>query len=270
VINLKGGVGKSTISTLLSRYAFTDLKKDVLAIDIDPQANLSQALMHADYSNFLNEHRPSIVEIFNGYQPPSGGHNSPRALTNVVETIAQIDSNSLQLIPSRFDFSDNLTRALRPDSRVLAKHLASNFTHKDIIIIDCAPTESVLTEAAYHASSLVLIPVKPEYFATIGFTLLNTSLEHFRMRNPAHQIDVSGIVINNAFYDGGNKGGPEKKRAMREIESESIKNGWRTFDNEIPFSRGFPKKMRGDHSYSGNAVTFHRFAREFFASIGLQ
>ena len=44
VINLKGGVGKSTIAALLARRAYSQKGKNVLAIDIDPQANLSQAL----------------------------------------------------------------------------------------------------------------------------------------------------------------------------------------------------------------------------------
>ena len=42
VINLKGGVGKSTISALLARRAYNSRGLDVLAIDLDPQANLSQ------------------------------------------------------------------------------------------------------------------------------------------------------------------------------------------------------------------------------------
>lgn len=269
VINLKGGVGKSTISALLSRYALLTRQKDVLSIDLDPQANLSQALMHANYNDFLIEKRPSIVEIFNGYQPPAAGGSGPKPLSGGVELIAQVGANSLQLIPSRFDFSDNLTESLRPDPKVLARYLATNFQNKDVIIIDCAPTESVLTRAAYHASGLVLVPVKPEYFATIGFPLLQESLVSFRKSNRGHQIDVSGIVVNNAFYDGGNNGGPEKLRALADIRAEAAKNGWPVFKTEIPFSRGFPKIMRGDHSYSGNATMFPRFAKEFFDTIGL-
>ncbi|MGO6783313.1 ParA family protein [Rhizobium ruizarguesonis] len=268
VINLKGGVGKSTISALLSRYALTNRNADVLAIDLDPQANLSQALMHANYNAFLKQQRPSIVEIFNGYQPPVGG-SGPKPLSNAVELIGQIGANTLQLIPSRFDFSDNLTEALRPDPKILARHIAANFQHKDLVIIDCAPTESILTRAAYHASGLVLVPVKPEYFATIGFPLLQESLETFRKANRGNKIDVAGIVINNAFYDGGNNGGPEKIRAMADIRAEAAKNNWPIFKTEIPFSRGFPKIMRGDHSYSGNATMFPYFAKEFFKSIGL-
>ena len=69
VINMKGGVGKTTIAALLAEYASADLGLEVLAVDLDPQANLSQALMR-DYQEFLDEKRPSIVELFAGYSPP--------------------------------------------------------------------------------------------------------------------------------------------------------------------------------------------------------
>lgn len=271
IINLKGGVGKSTISALLARRAYTQRNLDVLAIDLDPQANLSQALMHSDYTNFLKQRRPSIVEIFNGYRPPTSRAVSPGPLSpmDAVETIGQAQDRSLQLIPSRFDFSDNLIGAVRPDPRVLARFLTDNFRHKDLIIIDCAPTESILTLAAYHSCGLVLVPVKPEYFATIGFPLLQESLANFRNQNRGHRISVCGVVINNAFYHGGNDGGPEKARALVEINAEATKNGWPIYDNEIPHSRGFPKIMRGDNSYPGNAARFDNFANEFFQSIGL-
>jgi chromosome partitioning protein len=227
VINLKGGVGKSTISALLSRRAYTYRNLDVLAIDLDPQANLSQALMHGEYGKFLTQQRPSIVELFNGYIPPMANVSSTNQIPQnaAFETILRRGTRSLQLIPSRFDFSDNLLGALRPDPKTLARYLGSNFRHKDLIIIDCSPTESVLTTAAYSASGFVLVPVKPEYFATIGFPLLQQSLINFRNANREHHISVVGVVINNAFYDGGNCGGPEKQKAMAEIRTESAKNG---------------------------------------------
>lgn len=270
VINLKGGVGKSTISALLARDAFWIRRKDVLAIDLDPQANLSQALMGSSYADFLKKQRPSIVEVFNGFYPASPtGSGAPLPLNAGIELINQLSTNTLQLIPSRFDFSDNLTNAVRPDPRVLARFLAGNFQHKDLIIIDCAPTESILTHAAYHASGLVLVPVKPEFFATIGFPLLHESLGSFRRQNRGHKIDVVGVVINNAFYNGGNNGGPEKARALAEIKAEAKSNKWHVFKTEIPFSRGFPKIMRGDYRHPGNADRFSRFSAEFFDSIAL-
>src|SRR5690606_12222 len=115
----------------------------------------------------------------------------------------------------------------------------------------CSPTESILTHAAYHASGKVLVPVKPEFFATIGFPLLQESLLKFQRANRGSSISVAGVVINNPFYDGGNNGGPEKARSLRDIRKDAKKNGWKVFKNEIPFSRGFPKMMRGDYNYLG-------------------
>jgi chromosome partitioning protein len=65
VINLKGGVGKSTISALLARRGYTTRNLDVLAIDLDPQANLSQGLMNNAYKAFLLI-RPIIYETISG------------------------------------------------------------------------------------------------------------------------------------------------------------------------------------------------------------
>src|SRR4051812_48926307 len=48
------------------------------------------------------------------------------------------------------------------------------------------------------------------------------------------------------YHYSGNRGGPEKRRSMEDIREEARKNSWHIFGNEIPFSRGFPKIMRGD------------------------
>ena len=285
VINLKGGVGKTTIAALLGRHAVTDLGLNVLAIDLDPQANLSQAYMRATYQQFIESSRPSIVEVFSGMHPPVPGKPSPTKLKiedavvrvlprrvipiqaprltsrrRAVHVIPRRKSGCLDLIPSRFDFSNHLTESLKPDERVLAKCIAEHFKEKDLVLIDCAPTESVFTTAAYHASRFVLVPVMPEFFATIGFPLLQQSLERFRQKNRGHKIDVVGIAINNAFYDGGNDGGPEKTKSMKDIRQEAKRNEWTLFKNEIPHSRGFPKQMRGDDRHPGNSVRFSDFA----------
>ena len=265
VINMKGGVGKTTIAALLARHAARNRQLNVLAVDIDPQANLSQALMgEQSYRRFLNDRSPSIVEVFTGYQPPAANSSSASSL-NPLNVAHVCGPANLKVIPSRFDFSNNLISAVRPDPQALARLIANNFQDQDLVIIDCAPTESIFTVAAYHASRYILVPVRPEFFATIGFPLLQDSLDTFRRNNRGHQIDVIGVVINNATYDGGNDGGPEKKRAMDEIDSEATRNEWYIFKRELGYSRGFPKMMRGDYSYLGNSqLDFNIFATEFF------
>ena len=71
----------------------------------------------------------------------------------------------------------------------------------------------------------------------------------------------------DSTYDGGNNGGPEKLESMKEIQRVAKKNSWHIFDTDIPFSRGFPKMMRGDFSYLGNAYEFDYFAREFYERL---
>ena len=271
VINMKGGVGKTTIAAMLARYSAsmepfrwsyqpTGLNLRTLAVDLDPQANLSQALMGANrYGQFLDDGSPSIVEVFNGYKPPA----SPLDIDNVVRQV----SDDLHIIPSRFDFSDNLIGSIATDERVLARLIANSFQDKDLILIDCAPTESIFTRVAYHASHYILVPVKPEFLATIGFPLLEDSLTGFRNRNPSHPLEVIGVVINSSSdYEST----LEQDRALDEIHQQAERNGWHIFSNRLSYSRGFPKLMRGDYSYSGNAnLMFRRFADEFFARLGL-
>ena len=281
VINMKGGVGKTTIAAMLARYATSERPFDsywdsdwtarkVLAIDLDPQANLSQAFMGEPvYRRFIEDKSPSIVEVFKEYQPPTSDKPSPSPLNirDAVHSVGGWVSNSvggLDIIPSRFDFSDHLIDSIKPDPRVLARLIANKFQDKDLILIDCAPTESIFTQAAYHASRYILVPVKPEYFATIGFPLLNDSLTKFKHENQGHLIDVIGVVINNSTYQSSNRGGPESERAKGEIRDEAAKNGWYVFEREIPLSRGFPKIMRRDFDRIGGATAFRSFAREFF------
>ena len=270
VINMKGGVGKTTIAALLGRYASVFLGLDVLAIDLDPQANLSQAFMRDSYKQFLDEKRPSIVELFRGHIPPRPEEPAP-SIIDVDEILVRdtdLGGANLSLIPSRFDFSDHLIDTVKPNPRILANLIAEKFQERDIVIIDCAPTESIFTRAAYHASRYVLVPVKPEYFATIGFPLLKDSLNMFQKQNPTHSIDVVGIVINNSTYHySGNNGGPERARAVEELRNEAKQNNWLVFENEIPLSRGFPKMMRGDFNHLGDAPLYRYFAKEFFKEI---
>ena len=245
---MKGGVGKTTIAASLARVAarrYSTTERQVLAVDLDPQANLSQALMgENDYRRFLDEKEPSIAEVFDGYQPPRASSSSAAAI-DASDVVQPTSSPNLAILPSRFDFSDRLTSAVKPDPRCLARLIGDSFRDRDLVIIDCAPTESVFTQAAYHASRYVLVPVRPEYFATIGFPLLKDSLREFRNKNRGHEIEVIGIVVNDATYQMRNRGGPERRTSMQDIRKDASENRWRIFDTEIRYSRGFPKLMRG-------------------------
>ncbi len=273
LINMKGGVGKTTLAAQLA-HAAANKNIRTLAVDLDPQANLSQALLSPEtYVKYLRDKKPTIVQIFEQYFPPTEGSASPRPL-DIAEVILKkvAYSPKLDLIVSRLELSHTLKNPTGKERR-LAKALTRVADDYDLILIDCAPTESILTEATYHASRYALVPVKPEYLATIGLPLLARSIREFKYENGDHALDICGIVFN---HSSSYSIGPEGSRSIREVQAEAKKNGWHVFETQIRYSRSYAKAARegtsiGSTSYVQWSVSreFSRFVDEFFAAIEL-
>jgi len=275
VINLKGGVGKTTVVALLARHAFNHYRMNVLAIDLDSQANLSQALMReVKYKQFMDDREPSIVELFNGFAPSSRENPGPAGLKteDVVKSVLvsrSPEGGSLEILPSRFDFSDNLINSIRVDERILAKFISREMQQKDLILIDCAPTESILTRTAYHASRYIFIPVRTEFFSTIGFPLLKKSLDAFQSANHGHTLEVKGVIINRNRTSGASPG-PHHKESMKEIETLAEEYAWPVLEKCMYHSDGYPKRMKDPYgSHRDNAsYEFPLVADEILQSLG--
>lgn len=275
LINMKGGVGKTTLAAQLAHAA--DRKNlRTLAIDLDPQANLSQAIMGArGYVRHLNEKKPTVVNLFEQYLPPTISSPSPKK-TEISDVIIKQagywSDTTLDLIPSRLELSNTLKNPTGKE-RKLAKALSKISDDYDLILIDCAPTESILTEAAYHASRYALVPVKPEFLATIGLPLLANSVIEFKAENSDHALDICGIVFNHSssYSDG-----PETLSSVAEVKYEAAKNGWHIYDTHVRYSRSYAKASRegtpiGSTSHVRGHVPrqFSLFVTEFFDSIGI-
>ena len=150
-INMKGGVGKTTLATQIAHAADrSDFR--TLAIDLDPQANLSQSLMTPQkYVRHLRDKKPTIVQLFDRYLPPSDEHESPKQVDIhdvIVKKSGYWRNSTLDLIPSRLELSHSLKNPTGKERR-LARALATVSDEYDLVIIDCPPTESILTDAAY-------------------------------------------------------------------------------------------------------------------------
>jgi chromosome partitioning protein len=177
----------------------------------------------------------------------------------------------LTLLPSRLELAFSLRNPSQKET-LLARALAEVEDEYDVIIIDCPPTESLLTYAAYLASSHVLVPVKPEYLSAIGLPLLRQSLADFRADNQGHPVRVAGVVFNSATeYE------PEELRSKNEVRALANRFKWKVFDNQVPYSRSFPKGAREgqpifwtSYARSKPKVRFQGFAAEFATAVGLQ
>lgn len=276
-INMKGGVGKTTLASQIALAAGFGRHSRVLAIDLDPQSNLSQSLMGAQrYKQHLRENSPTVVQIFDGFRPPSGSRPGPRRVRvneTILKKVCVRNPFSPDLIPSRLELTRNLKNG-KGMERKLAEALAQIEDQYDLIIIDCPPTESVLTDAAYAASRYVMVPVKPEFLGAIGLPLLASSMNDFRSRNPDHELDICGIAIN--FFPNGKKFGPEARTSIAEIEEIAKEHRWSIYPARIPVSPTFARATRAGTfiatTTSVKAPTpqkFHEFAKQFFASIGM-
>ena len=259
LINMKGGVGKTTIASQLAHAADqADLR--VLGVDLDPQSNLSQSIMGPEwYVDHLDDRLPTIAQIFDEYIPAGEGYGSPRPIDLdqvIVKGVGYEVDSTLDLIPSRLELSRTLKNPTGKERR-LAKALARIGHRYDLVLIDCAPTESILTDAAYFASRYVIVPVRPEFMATIGLPLLARSMQEFQIENDDHKIEIAGLVFNHGNYSSG----PEKRKSIREVKEEADKHGWRIFKNQLRYSQSYPATAR-----EGTPISRTTYARSSLLS----
>ena len=207
---------------------------------------------------------------------PSGSlHGSPRPLDPeeviVQKAVSWGHTSTLDLIPSRLELSRTLKNPTGKERR-LAKALSRIANRYDLILIDCAPTESILTDAAYFASRYLIVPVRPEFMATIGLPLLARSLKEFKIENDDHKIDIAGLVFNHDDYSSG----PETTKSIKEVREEARKHGWHIFKNQLKHSKSYPRAARAGAPISGTSNArwhvidgFQRLKDEIFKRVGI-
>jgi chromosome partitioning protein len=275
LINMKGGVGKTTMAAQLAHAADkADLK--VLAIDLDPQSNLSQALMNPKkYVAHLRANKPTVTQVFDDYVPANQRNGSPQRLNIddvILKNVGYWTDSSLDLIPSRLELSRTLKNPTGKERR-LAKAISQIQDRYDLIIIDCAPTESILTEAAYFASRYLLVPIKPEFMATIGLPLLARSLSEFQLENEDHEVEIAGLIFN---HSSSYSAGPEGQQSIAEVTAFAAKQEWYVCENQMKYSASYAKSARegtpiGQTSYarSGVVTGFRNLKDEIFRIVGI-
>ena len=188
----------------------------------------------------------------------------------VVKVYSGRSKGSIDLIPSRLELSQSLRNPAGKDQ--LLKQAVDDLEEAyDLVIIDCAPTESMLTTAAYLVADHLLIPVRPEFLSTIGLPLLEQSLNSFAALYPGSEPAVLGLVFNAiSGYS------PEEVTSRTEVQRVAHASGWPVFDEEVTYSKSFPKSAREgrpifwtSYTRSTTKANFHSFAREFADRTGI-
>jgi chromosome partitioning protein len=258
LINMKGGVGKTTLAFNLAWYSAWRANLRVLAVDLDPQANLSQYFMGAQkYLDYLNADKGTVVDIFEQFSAPKPKKGAPTLLdpAKVVHHMRKWDDGSLlDLVPSRLELAWTLKNPTEK-AHLLPQFLAKISANYDLILIDCAPTESILTAAAYRSSRFVAVPVKPEFLATIGLPLLARSLEEFKLMHQDQALDMAGIIFNDMRRS---NTPPEQLKSCADVKKLAATFSWRVLDEIAFHSDSYPTGSR-----QGLPIFLTDYARDY-------
>jgi chromosome partitioning protein len=173
VLSQKGGTGKTTAVRTLADI-FRRLGLETLAIDLDPQGNLS------DYFDVPPDAEPTIADVLTGRAQAS------EAITgDIIPANLQLAEAELAL-SGRMGRELTLKRALRDLGRTY-----------DAVVLDCPPSLGLLTINALVAADYALITAEAQYFAMQG---VEQALEVIELARDNLNPDLSwmGVVLNLA------------------------------------------------------------------------
>ncbi|MBD3238402.1 MAG: AAA family ATPase [Candidatus Moranbacteria bacterium] len=208
LVNQKGGVGKTTTAVNLAQY-LSKLKRKVLLIDLDPQANATSGIG-------INKHRlpATVYDALIGRVP-------------IRDVVMVSKSAQYSLVPSNPNLSGFALEIAQQPSReyILKKSIDQIRDYYDYILIDSPPSLDLLTINGLVASDFVIVPVQCEYYALEGLSRLLETLSRVK-KALKPELKLLGAILT--MYD-------KRNRLARQVVKEVQENfPGRVFESIIP------------------------------------
>jgi chromosome partitioning protein len=208
VINLKGGVAKTTTSVAIAEVLAKDLRKHVLLIDLDPQTNATINLIGEDDWKRRNDEGQTLAQLFKDKLEP---HRAP--LFDIEKAIVHGASkveggiSRLDLLPSSIDFIDIQEKLPfvamqgnydRNPQEILRQALNQVIDRYDFIIIDCPPSLGIVTKNGLRFSTHYLIPTIPDIVSTWGIFQIVSRVAIFsdELGRPIKPLGIIATKVN--------------------------------------------------------------------------
>ncbi|WP_414584399.1 ParA family protein [Scytonema sp. PCC 10023] len=222
--NMKGGVGKTTLTVNMATCLTKNYGKRVLVLDLDSQISATLSLMSpVDFAK-LRKQRRTLRYLIDDIINPSS--RAKLTIRDIIQTQV-CNLPGLDLLPGDIDLYDEFvvsemlhqqavnlgenefeTIWNRFERVLLGKILEPIREEYDFIILDCAPGYNLLTRSALATSNFYILPAKPEPLSVVGIQLLErriAKLKESHEHEAKIDIQMLGIVFtmsNTNFLSG--------------------------------------------------------------------
>lgn len=277
VVNMKGGVGKSTTVACLAETLAADGGLRVLVVDLDPQSNVSMMLAGQDRWAELRSRGQTLDAYFEQYvyggqpkffrefvaQRVSDLAGEPQ-LDLVISTpeFRYIERDAMEkLVRQGFDIKTTYQRLSRLTNSAI-ENVGDDY---DLVMFDCPPGISMFAEAAIELSEFIVIPTIPDYVSRLGiFAFRKRALRSMEQR----RFTDERIWTLITKFEAGN--------TLHKSEADMLASQFNVFETRIPQTEAIARaaewsehKRTIDQKYGEAAVVIRKLAAEFRERVGL-